>query len=124
MSHKITISINGKDVETLSDILPSKLGLEILFIAKTPAPISVEAGHYFQGRQGRTFWNKLSNYNILNVPHGEYEDDYLLEYFYGITDIVKVPRSYENEPSDDEYRQGLKRILNLIKLHKPKVICL
>lgn len=123
MSHKIILSINDKDVETLSDILPSKPGLDILFIAKTPAPISVEAGHYFQGRQGRMFWNKLSHYNILNVPYGEYEDDYLLENFYGITDIVKVPRSYGNEPSKDEYRQGLKRILDLIKLHNPKVVC-
>lgn len=123
MSHKINISINGKDVETLSDILPSKPGLEILFIAKTPAPISVETGHYFQGTQGRMFWKKLSNYNILNIPYGEFEDDHLLENYYGITDIVKVPRSYGNEPSDDEYKQGLKRILDLIKLHNPKVIC-
>ena len=123
MSHKIKIEVNGNEVETISDILPSKPGLEILFIAKTPSPTSVEAGHYFQGRQGRMFWNKLSRYNILNVPYGEYEDDYLLENFYGITDIVKVPRSYGNEPSDGEYKEGLKRILDLIKLHKPKVIC-
>lgn len=123
MSHKITISVNGKEVETLADILPTKPGLEILFIAKTPAPVSVEAGHYFQGTQGRMFWNKLASYNILNVSYDEYEDDHLLKNFYGITDIVKVPRSYGNEPSDEEYREGLKRILDLIKLHKPTVIC-
>lgn len=123
MSHKIILYVNGKDVETLADILPDKVGLEILFIAKTPTPVSVEAGHYFQGKQGRMFWNKLVSYNILNVPNGAFEDDYLLENSYGITDIVKVPRSFGNEPSDEEYKEGLDRILDLIKIHSPKVVC-
>jgi hypothetical protein len=61
MNHNTNISINGKLVKTLADILPQTSGLEMLFIAKTPAPVSVEAGHYFQGRQGKMFWNKLAN---------------------------------------------------------------
>ena len=68
------------------------------------------------------FWNKLAKYNILQIPYGEYEDDYLLENSYGITDIVKVPRRYGNEPSEDEYVQGMNRILILIKTYKPKVV--
>jgi G:T/U-mismatch repair DNA glycosylase len=123
MNHKIKITVKGEEVTTLSDILPSKPGLEILFIAKTPAPTSVVAGHYFQGMQGRMFWNKLAKYELLNVSFGKYEDDYLLENSYGITDIVKVPRSYGNEPSNQEYKEGLKRILDLIEFHKPMVIC-
>jgi len=124
LSHKIIIEVNGNEVETLADILPENKKLDILFIAKTPAPVSVDAGHYFQGTQGRMFWNKLANYNILNVPYGEFEDDYLLENSYGITDIVKVPRSFGNEPSNDEYKVGMGRILDLIKFYEPKVICL
>ncbi len=68
------------------------------------------------------FWNKLKDYKIINVPFGEFEDEYLLEHRYGITDIVKKPRGYGNEPSDEEYKAGLNNILNLIKLHRPKVI--
>lgn len=120
--NKIKLIIENKEFDTLSDILPENSSLEILFIAKTPAPISVSAGHYFQGKQGIMFWNKLAKYKILNVNYGEFEDDNLLENGYGITDIIKVPRSYGNEPSNEEYRAGLKRILDLIKLHKPKVI--
>lgn len=123
IGHQIIIKMNDEEILTLADILPESQKLDILFIAKTPAPVSVKAGHYFQGTQGRMFWNKLANYNILNVPYGEYEDDHLLENSYGITDIVKVPRSYGNEPSDDEYKQGMSRILELIKFYKPKVIC-
>ena len=110
--YKITIDVEGKTVETLSDILPDKPGLKILLIAKTPAIKSVNKGHYFQGPQGRMFWNRLAEYNILNVPFGEFEDEYLLDNDIGITDIVKVPRNFGNEPSDVEYRQGLQRILD------------
>lgn len=119
---KTKVSVNGKDYDTLADILPNQGNLKILFIAKTPATISVAAGHYFQGKQGRMFWNRLAEYKILNVPFGEFEDEYLLKNNYGLTDIVKVPRDYGNEPSDAEYRSGLKRILTIIEKYKPSVI--
>ena len=122
MDHKVNICVGDREIQTLADILPDVPGLEILFIAKTPALISVNVGHYFQGTQGRMFWNKLSEYNILNVPYGEYEDDHLIENRMGITDIVKQPRNYGSEPSDFEYKEGMNRILKLIEIHKPKVI--
>ena len=83
--------------------------MRMLIVAKTPALVSVEAGHYFQGRQGRMFWNRLRDYDILTAPPGTHEDDVLLAHGYGLTDVVKVPRNYGNEPSDDEYREGLGR---------------
>jgi mismatch-specific thymine-DNA glycosylase len=119
---KTTISVNGKNFDTLADILPVEGKLKILFIAKTPANVSVDKGHYFQGTHGRMFWNKLAEYNIFNPPFGEFEDDYLLKNNYGMTDIVKFPRDYGNEPSDEEYKNGLERILKIIKKHKPAVI--
>ena len=68
------------------------------------------------------FWNKLKTYNLLNVPVGEFEDDHLLDNSFGITDIVKLPRDYGNEPSRQEYKDGMKRIFELINIHKPKVV--
>ncbi|MGD9486398.1 MAG: uracil-DNA glycosylase family protein [Calditrichaceae bacterium] len=122
IGHQTIIKIDDKEILTLDDILPESKNLKILFIAKTPAPVSVEAGHYFQGKQGTMFWNKLAKYKILTVPAGDFEDDHLLENLYGITDIVKVPRSYGNEPSNEEYKEGLIRILEMIKYYNPKVI--
>jgi len=119
---RTTITVAGKQFDTLSDILPEKGNMEILFIAKTPAIVSVEAGHYFQGKQGKMFWNRLSEYNILKVPNGLFADECLLSNKYGITDIVKVPRNYGNEPLDEEYKSGLQRILTIINTFKPKVI--
>ena len=118
--HQIIIQRDGVQITTLADILPEKPGLRILFVAKTPAPISVEAGHYFQGRQGTAFWNMLQRYGLLKVPPGQFQDECLLQHGYGLTDIVKVPRAYGNEPDDSEYAEGRERILNLIALHRPK----
>lgn len=119
---RTTIIVGGKQFNTLMDILPDKGNLKILFIAKTPALISVEAGHYFQGKQGTMFWNRLSKYNILKIANGMFADECLLSNNCGITDIVKIPRNYGNEPLDEEYKSGLQRILNIINIFKPKVI--
>lgn len=121
-SYQTKITVNSREILTLKDILPEDPGLKILFIAKTPAPISVNAGHYFQGSQGTAFWNKLKNYGILKASPGVKEDTQLISHGYGILDIVKTPRGYGNEPSDEEYKDGMDRILNVISIHNPSVI--
>jgi mismatch-specific thymine-DNA glycosylase len=117
------VSVEGREILTLRDILPapSVPSLLALFVAKTPAPPSVEAGHYFQGRHGTNFWNSLRKYGLLRSTAG-FEDDLLLEHGFGIADIVKVPRAFGKEPSLQEYRDGLPRILELIRTHHPKVL--
>jgi uracil-DNA glycosylase len=119
--NQTTVFSKGQELRTLRDILPVTPGLHVLFVAKTPAPRSVEAGHYFQGRHGTSFWNKLKTNGLL-APTTEFEDDSLLEHGYGLTDIVKVPHAYREEPSDQEYLDGLPRILELIRIHHPKVV--
>lgn len=113
--------IDDLKVRTLKDILPDKPGLKILFVAKTPTPKSVDAGHYFQGRQGTSFWNLLIKYGLLE-PNTAHMDDSLLSHGYGLTDIVKMPRAYGNEPSLNEYEAGIERIFNLIRDQKPTVV--
>jgi mismatch-specific thymine-DNA glycosylase len=120
---KTTITVNEESYETLSDILPDKVNqLDILFIAKVPTKKSVCVGHYFQGSQGKGFWNKLQRYNILKVEPNTFEDENLIDNNYGLTDIVKIPRDFSNEPSDIEYKEGLERILTIIKKYNPKII--
>jgi mismatch-specific thymine-DNA glycosylase len=122
MDYQTVIHVDGKEVKTLADILPNEKKMKILFIAKTPTPISVEKGHYFQGHQGKMFWNKLIDYNILSVKSGTFEDENLLDHQYGITDIAKVPRSFGNEPSKKEYQEGLERIEKLTDDYKAEIL--
>lgn len=116
-----TIVVDGRKVRTLRDLLPEEPGLRALFVAKTPALVSVKAGHYFQGAQGKAFWKRLREYGLLK-PTTPFEDDSLLAHGFGITDIVKVPRNYGDEPSDAEYRAGVDRVLALIGVHRPSVV--
>ena len=119
---RVTLEQGGQKFETLKDILPENSDrLDILFIAKTPATKSVSAGHYFQGKQGQMFWNRLKDYGIIKLKQGTFEDENLLDNKFGLTDIVKKPRGFGDEPSEQEYREGLKRILDLIKKHQPNV---
>jgi hypothetical protein len=64
----------------------------------------------------------LRDYDLLTAPPGTYEDDALLAHGYGVTDVVKAPRDYGDEPSDDEYRDGLARILGLVERLEPEVL--
>jgi len=94
----------------------------MLIIAKRPALISVSRGHYFQGSQGIAFWNLLKEYRIMQIHNGEYEDTCLLRHGYGITDIVKSPGKYGDEPTEEEYKAGMKKIRSIIKKHKPRIL--
>lgn len=122
-NYQITIKEkNGNEYKTLRDILPESGPIDILFIGKVPAEISVEKGHYFQGNQGTAFWNMLGKYYILKKGQYQYYDEALVENNYGITDIVKKPRNYGNEPGDTEYIEGKKRIMELIEQYSPRII--
>lgn len=122
MNHRTTIRVGDRHVETLADILPRSAPIRMLIVAKTPAPVSVAAGHYFQGQQGRMFWNRLRDYGLLEAPAGSFQDDALIAHGYGLTDIVKVPRDYGSEPSNEEYREGTDRILELAARLQPQVL--
>jgi hypothetical protein len=121
VGNQVIINVEGQEIVTLRDILPVKLGLRVLFVAKTPAPYSVEVGHYFQGRQGTMFWSILKRHGLL-TPTTEFEDDSLLGHGYGLTDIVKTPHAFGVEPSDQEYMDGTAKILKVIRTHCPKVV--
>jgi uracil-DNA glycosylase len=119
--HQQIIVVDGKEILTLEDILPPNPGLRVLFVGKTPAPDSVEIGHYFQGKQGAQFWSRLRQFGLL-TPRTEFEDDSLLDCGYGLTDIAKVPHPPGEEPFDREYTEGSSRILELIQIHRPSIV--
>ncbi len=122
MAKVIQLTENGETYSTFQDILPKDIPMNILLIAKVPAPYSIKKGHYFQGTQGKALWNKLVEYNLIRIPSSKYGDDCLTEFGLGIADIVKKPRKYGDEPTNEEYIKGTDIILNIIKKQKPKII--
>src|SRR5215204_3199023 len=104
-SHRITTVIDGRTIDTLADLPP--LRDRLLFVGLNPSPISVESGHYFQGRLGRAFWQRLVTASIL--PQGtviDEADDALMAQGHGVTDLLKVPTP-RDEASDSVLRAGV-----------------
>jgi TDG/mug DNA glycosylase family protein len=115
--HRTTIVIDGKRVETLADLPP--LRNKLLFVGLNPSPVSVEAGHYHQGRLGRTFWRRLVTARILPTDtEVETADDALMAAGHGITDLLKRP-SPRDTASDDELRAGVGTLWQKIAIWRP-----
>jgi TDG/mug DNA glycosylase family protein len=119
-SHRTTIEIDGREVETLADLPP--LRDRLLFVGLNPSPVSVEAGHYHQGQLGRTFWRRLIKATILPADTAlEAADDALVEAGHGITDLLKVP-SPRDEATDAALTAGVGPLWQKIAIWRPAAI--
>jgi TDG/mug DNA glycosylase family protein len=118
--HRSLITIDGLVVETLADLPP--LRDRLLFIGLNPSPVSVTAGHYHQGRLGRTFWRRLMLAGVL--PPGtpiETADDTLLASGHGITDLLKLPTA-RDVATDAELTVGVGPLWQKIALWRPAAV--
>lgn len=118
--HRTTIIVDGRPVETLADLPPARDRL--LFVGLNPSPVSVEAGHYFQGRLGRAFWGRLMVAGILpgDTPI-ESADDALAALGHGLTDLLKLP-SARDEASDAELRAGVGPLWQKVAVWRPAAV--
>jgi len=116
------MQINGQQVTTLADILPAAGPMRMLVVGKTLSPASVDVGHHLQSRQGRLFWRRLEEYDVLPCPNDRYHDETLLEQGFGIINIAKQPRELGSEPSSDEYRAGWEHVEEVIQRLRPRIV--
>ena len=119
-SHRTTIDIDGSQVETLEDLPP--LRDRLLFVGLNPSPVSVAAGHYHQGRLGRTFLGRLMTAGV--IPAGtpvETADDALMAAGHGITDLLKIPTA-RDEATDAQLTAGVGPLWQKIAIWRPAAI--
>lgn len=117
--HRTSIVVDGIAMETLADLPP--LRDHLLFVGLGPSEESVEAGHYQQGRAGRTFWRRLMLATVLSAGTTvETADDALLAEGHGITDLVKAPS--ETDASDDELRAGVGPLWQKVAIWRPAAV--
>ena len=119
-SHRTTIEVEGTTVDTLEDLPP--LRDRLLFVGLNPSPVSVESGHYFQGRLGRTFWRRLITAQIL-PPDADIDtaDDVLVAAGHGLTDLHKLP-SARDEASDAVLRAGVGPLWHKVSVWRPAAV--
>ena len=85
-----------------------------------PSPVSVDAGHYYQGRLGKRFFAALSDAGVLPAGSG-FEDDRAYAVGLGFTDVVHrpTPRATDLRPGELEHgRQLLERRLTELEISR------
>lgn len=98
------VTIDGQQVETLQELL--KPGLRAIFIGINPSPVSVEAGHYYQGKLGKAFWGRLQRHGLMGPLLAGAEDEAAHKAGFGFADLVRKPTSRAHGLSDDEKKLG------------------
>lgn len=109
----------GEEVETLEDLL--RPGLRAICVGINPAPTSVVAGHYYQGRLGQGFYARLRRAGLLSSGPG-WEDDLAFENGVGFTDIIKRPTAGAKELRVEEYEVGKPLLREKIEALKPRLV--
>ena len=119
-THRGPLTVAGATVETLVDLPPERGGL--LFVGLNPSPVSVTAGHYHQGRLGRTFWHRLMLAGVLPpATDVATADDALVAAGHGITDLIKVPTDRDTA-TDRELIAGVGPLWQKVALWRPSAV--
>ena len=114
------VMVDGVATRTLADLPPARD--KLLFVGSRPSPTSVEAGHYHQGRLGRTFWRRLMLAGILPPATGlDTADEALLRAGHGITDLIKAPGA-EVDPPQAEMAAGVGPLWQKVALWRPAAV--
>lgn len=80
---------NGRRVKTLAERL--RHGLHVVVVGINPTPVSVAAGHYYQGTLGQRFWERLLRTGLVNQLTPGSEDDDAFDAGIGFADLLRYP---------------------------------
>ena len=118
--HRTTIVIEGAPTKTLADLPP--LRDRLLFVGLNPSPVSVAAGHYFQGRLGQLFWRRLMTAAILPPDTAiDAADDARVAAGHGLTDLLKIPTP-RDEATEASLRAGVGPLWQKVAIWRPAAV--
>jgi TDG/mug DNA glycosylase family protein len=118
--HRATVEVDGIATSTLADLPP--LRDHLLFVGLNPSSDSVAAGHYHQGRLGKTFWRRLMLASVIPpATPVETADDALVMQGHGITDLLKDPTA-RDEVTDGQLRAGVGPLWQKVAIWRPAAI--
>lgn len=97
-------------------------GLRVVFVGFNPGTRSAAIGHYYAGR-GNLFWPLLSASGLLPEPLTYNEDNRILEFGIGLTDLVKRSTPSSADLSTAEARAGAAILRPKLLTYAPRVVC-
>jgi TDG/mug DNA glycosylase family protein len=86
-----------------------------------PGERSARIGHYYAGR-GNQFWNFLFESGLTPVRLMPEEDDRLLEFGFGLTDLVKRWSNSISDLSKEDFHQGVPTLKAKLLQASPEAI--
>jgi len=96
-------------------------GLRVLFVGINPGVRSAETGHHFAGYSNK-FWKLLSESGLVPEPVTFLDDDRLMEWGLGITNLIARPSPGIDDLRPAEYVAGWAILERKIKRYRPSTV--
>ncbi|NLF64240.1 MAG: G/U mismatch-specific DNA glycosylase [Chloroflexi bacterium] len=107
--------------KTVNDVIAP--GLKGLFCGINPGLFTAWMGHHF-ARPGNRFWPAIHAAGITPRLLHPPEEQELLRYGYGITNVVQRATARADELSREEYVQGGERLVEKVMRYRPGVLAI
>lgn len=95
--------------------------LKILFCGINPGLYTAAIGHHF-GRPGNRFWPAIHAAGMTPRLLSPYEEREMLDYGYGITNIVPRATAAADELTQEELQAGGRVLEEKVRLYKPRIL--
>lgn len=105
--------------KTIRDVIAP--GLKVLFCGINPGLYSGATGHHF-ARPGNRFWPTLYKAGFTPRLLSPSEERELLEFGYGITNLVPRATATADELKPDELKAGRRRLEAKVKRYRPACV--
>ena len=107
--------------KTVADIIAP--GLDVLFVGINPSLYSAVVGHHF-ARPGNRFWPALHRSGFLPRPLTPQQDQELLEYGIGLTNIARHATARGDEVTAEELARGRRTLIRKVRRHRPRSVAI
>lgn len=95
--------------------------LDVLFCGINPSLTSAARGHHF-ARPGNRFWPAIHRAGLTPRQLAPDEDEELLRYGLGVTNLVDRPTRTAAELGRDELRAGARALTALVQVNRPRIL--
>jgi double-stranded uracil-DNA glycosylase len=107
------------DGGTVPDLIAPNL--EVLFVGINPGLYSAATRHHF-ARPGNRFWPALHLSGFTQSLVKPWQEEILLNYGIGITNLVRRATVAADELTPDELRKGKRRLTRKVKRYQPRSV--
>ncbi|UFJ43030.1 mismatch-specific DNA-glycosylase [Brevibacillus humidisoli] len=99
-----------------------KRGLNVLFCGINPGRVSATKGYHY-ANPANLFWRGLYEGGLTPYQLQPEETAQLLDYGYGITDLVARPTRSSGDLTQDDFAQGAADFVRMVQTYQPRLVC-